>query len=137
MRKVLIFAAEIIIAGLFIGIVFAMFNMGKNSSERSGSKIAEVLEENSNNYANYKNRSVLGEEVYRLTNNEDGVMILVKTGMDTAGTSYTGGIVDGGGDDNRRKENNAKYINPYASFTCTAVTTNDNGIVTQLTFEQK
>jgi hypothetical protein len=137
-KKIIYFAVGLLVLLGFIGTGIGLYNMGKKSAEQSKTELSEIM--NSDRYSRYEDSTILGDELYKLTNNEDGVNIVVITGSNTgtssAGVTYTKGAVVGSGADERKVKTSSNYINPYATFTCTKIDRSGTGVVTKLTFMQ-
>ncbi len=132
MKKILGIAISLIIFLGTAAVVFGIYNMGKSSAGEAQTELAEMLGKNGDKYAKYENMAILGNELYEITCNSDGVNVTVKTGEDASGTTYPLTT----GTDERKTVTSTKYINPYATFTCTAIERNKNGIISKLTFVQ-
>lgn len=131
-----IVAGIIIVVGI-VGISFGIYNTSRTSINSSVNQFNQLTAQYDNiTYSQYENGTAKGEEIVRLitglTTSGDGVSIVVKTKMDTAGTTYsatgtTSVVTDKSSD---------KYINPNGMFDC-AITRNNNGVITSITFTQK
>ncbi len=138
MKRIIEVSVTVALLAGVITLIFAFYNSGKKSASAAMDTVNEKLNKYSDKYAAYENTSISGEELIELVKSTevDDISIIVKTGMDTSGTTYT----DGKDSDNKAeysKTSSTKYINPYKTFRCTEVTVNNNGVITKLTFEQK
>ena len=135
-KKILIFAAGILLAIGLVGTTFLIYNNAKTSINSSINQYSNLTAQYDNlSYSQYENGTAKGDEIVRLINGlptaNDGVTIKVITKMDTTGTEYnaTNSTVETSSTSN-------KYINPNAVFNC-SITRNANGVITVVTFTQR
>ena len=133
MKKVLWITLSLII---FVGgavLMLNIYNPAKETASNVSGNITEILNTYGDKYAAYSDSLVSGSELLKLIDNNDGVSITVKTGMDRAGTTYP--VEES--ENQSKKKSSSKYINPSKMFRCTNVSQNNNGVISSLTFEQE
>jgi flagellar basal body-associated protein FliL len=144
-KKILLFSVGLILVVGFVAIGLTIYNKGKTSVANTSAQYDNLVAQYDDvEYALYDGGTASGSEVLALckalARKQDGVTIIVKTGMNkTTGISFKYGTDDYESNitaAETKKADSADYINPAASFTG-KVTKDNNNIVTTVTFTQK
>ncbi|MDF2589601.1 MAG: hypothetical protein K0S41_3442 [Anaerocolumna sp.] len=134
--KGLILAAGVIITCLVIGLGFFISREAKNTSNNGAGQISSMNTEYQDmDLVIYDGLLVSGKEVQELIKKTDyttttGLQILVKTGLNTTGKSYSATPTS------FPARGNNDYINPTAQFSG-LIERDANNIISKITFTQQ
>ncbi|MCQ2978173.1 MAG: hypothetical protein MJ245_00035 [Clostridia bacterium] len=130
-QKSLVMGASIMVTIGIISIGLMIFSQGSSLVKESSKNMLDLTDElSSKRYIAYDNNIVSGSEVINAINTyaKDGISVKVVTTSNATGKVYTGAYSNNDVDD-------ADYINSNGMFESTLVT-NENGVITTISFNQ-
>ena len=141
--KIILFAAGFLLTVALIAIGVNVYNKGKTTIDNATVQYDSAMSKYDNAaFTQYDGTTASGAAVLdmikSLENDTTGVTITVKTGKNTSGEPYTndGNLQNKIKTAQNKSATNNNYINPSKQFLC-AVTKDDNGVVSGVTFTQQ
>lgn len=145
MKTILITAGTIILTAIIFALIFGIFNKGKSATEQNANSIDKYLMTGAEAFedgAVVKGSAVI-DAIRNVMSSDETYDVIVVNGTDATSTYGSGSTIDAGATavtDNAANKYTDKslgsYVNPTKNYT-TTVNTDNNGVVTTVTFTRQ